>query len=194
MAFDKRRFEAVVLYIAHRRKDDMRFGRTKLAKALFYSDFEAYRIDRKPITGATYIRRPFGPFPRELYDAEESLAERGHVRLDHLVDQYEEKRIVPIGPMPGEALSLVGGAAGLIDIWTDEVASASAARISELSHKHFGWRMAKNDKDEIPYETALLPDRAPGPFLAQEAKDIARERGWLSDGGEWLWERELRSD
>src|SRR3954466_15180163 len=71
--FDSERFEGLVLFIAHSRRHDPRFGRTKLAKSLFYSDFDAYRDQGQPLTGASYIRMPFGPFPRELDSTERAL-------------------------------------------------------------------------------------------------------------------------
>jgi hypothetical protein len=40
--FDEDRFRELVLYIAHKTKDDPTFGRTKLAKVLFSRDFVAY--------------------------------------------------------------------------------------------------------------------------------------------------------
>lgn len=98
--FNQARFEALVLFIAHRRKDDERFGRTKLAKALFYSDFDAYRDQGRSLTAATYIRMPFGPFPRELRATEQTLYDRGVVYLDYVKDVYEEKRIIPLEPLP----------------------------------------------------------------------------------------------
>jgi hypothetical protein len=58
-AFDRERFEGLILYIAHRRRDDVRFGRTKLAKVLFFSDFSVYQDQGEPLTGATYIRMTF---------------------------------------------------------------------------------------------------------------------------------------
>jgi hypothetical protein len=61
--FDKQRFEALVLYIAHRRKDDAQFGRTKLAKALFYSDFDVYRDTAKRSPARPTCECRSGRFP-----------------------------------------------------------------------------------------------------------------------------------
>lgn len=186
--FQRERFEGLVLFIAQRRKDDARFGRTKLAKALFYSDFEAFRDQDKSLTGATYIRMPFGPFPQELKETEEALEERGAAYLDYVKDVYEEKRLIPADE-PAELfepweLELVG-------IWTDRIATATAREISRLSHHHPGWLLARETGERIPYETALLPQERPTGQQAERAKDVARERGWLTDGG-WVWERSAR--
>jgi hypothetical protein len=188
-SFDRDRFEALVLYIAHRRRDDERFGRTKLAKVLFYADFNVYRDSGEPLTGATYQRMPFGPFPRELEETERELERRHEVILDYVKDTYEEKRIIPLrGPPPTLLAGFEEWQVLAVDTWIDRVASATARDISRLSHHHPGWLMAGEVGVEIPYETALLPQDRPTGQEAEEAKDIAREQGWLSDRG-WVWER-----
>lgn len=188
--FNRERFEGLVLFIAHHRRDDPRFGRTKLAKALFYSDFDAYRDQGAPITGAHYIRMPFGPFPQELDEAENALAARGAVYLDYVKDVYEEKRLVPITKVPPD----LGGIfeaweLALVSTWADRIALATAREISRLSHHHPGWLMARDTGEPIPYSTALLPQERPTGRDEERAKEIARDRGWLTDEG-WIWERD----
>lgn len=186
--FNQERFEGLVLFIAHRRKDDERFGRTKLAKALFYSDFDVYRDSGRSLTGATYIRMPFGPFPAELEDTERALDDRDVVYLDYVKDVYEEKRIVPLGPLPDLSGIFEPWALELVRMWADRVATATAREISRLSHHHPGWLLARKTGEPIPYETALLPQERPTGQQAERAKEVARERGWLTDAG-WVWER-----
>lgn len=189
--FEPARFDAMILYIAHRTQDRLDFGRTKLAKVLFYSDFEVYRDQARSLTGATYKRMPFGPFPRELEDAEERLRSRRQAVLDYDKDQYEEKRIKPCGTPPDLTRWYEGWQIATVDIWTDRVAAATARQISDLSHRHPGWRLAGETGNDIPYETALLPgqDRPSGQDR-QRAEQIARDRGWLGERG-WVWERSL---
>jgi hypothetical protein len=189
--FNRAKFEALVLYIAHRRKTDPRFGRTKVAKTLFYSDFDAYRDQDRPLTGATYIRMPFGPYPRELEATEAALADRGVVYLDYVKDVYEEKRIVPVGPPPDLSGLVEPWEQQLVGTWADRIASATAREISRLSHYHPGWLLAEETGKTIPYDTALLPQERPTGQQAEHAKEVARRRGWLTDGG-WIWERSAK--
>jgi len=185
--FDRERFEALVLYIAHRRRDDLKFGRTKFAKVLFYSDFDVFRDTGKPLTGATYQRMPFGPFPRELEETEAAMSERQDVFLDYAKGEYEERRIIPLVPLP-DLRHLFPWELGLVDTWIDRIASASARDISRLSHYHPGWLIAGETGVDIPYETAHLPQERPTGQQAERAKEIARAEGWLRNG-EWIWER-----
>src|SRR5487761_557995 len=86
--FDEVKFRELVLYIVGRCASLPRFGLTKLYKVLFYADFEAHRRRKKPIGGARYLAREWGPVP----------------------DSYErslvESRMVEDGQL---ALKLVGG-------------------------------------------------------------------------------------
>ena len=158
--FQADRFDALLLHIAGSTSDDERFGRTKLAKVLFYSDFEIYRDQREPLTGATYIHMPFGPFPRELDDAEKRLEAAGLIRLDYKKDSYEEKRIVLTAHAP-DLRSFESWQVQLVDAWIRRIRAATAKQISDLSHKHPGWLIAYRTGDEIPYATALLPQERP---------------------------------
>ena len=188
--FNRERFEALVLFIAHHRREDPRFGRTKLAKALFYSDFDAYREQGEALTGAHYIRMPFGPFPQQLEEAERALAARGAVYLDYVKDTYEEKRIVPTGEVPPDLSGIFEPwELALVSIWADRIALATAREISRLSHHHPGWLMARETGEPIPYRTSLLPQERPTGPDEERAKEVARDRGWLTDEG-WLWERD----
>jgi len=187
-SFQADRFEALVLYIAGSTRDDERFGRTKLAKVLFYSDFDTYRDLGESLTGATYIHMPFGPFPEQLEATETRLEAAGLIRLDYEKDSYEEKRIVLIGDAPGPE-GFEPWQVELVNGWIRRIQAATAKEISDLSHKHPGWLIAARTGDEIPYATALLPQERPSAQQAREAEAIARERGWLRDDG-WVWERE----
>ena len=78
--YDPERFEDLVLFIAWAMRDDPHFGRTKLAKTLFYVDFDAYAGEGASLTGSTYEHWDHGPFPPQLYDVERKLAREGRAR------------------------------------------------------------------------------------------------------------------
>jgi len=188
--FDRNRFEALVLYIAHRRRDDERFGRTKMAKVLFYADFSVYQDQGEPLTGATYIRMPFGPFPKALEETEKALEAKGLAVLAHDGEgEYDEKRIIPTKGTPELRGLFEEWQILVVNDWIDRVAAATATQISEMSHHHPGWLLAKKNGETIPYETAILPQSRPTALEASRAKEVARGRGWQASDGEWLWER-----
>lgn len=187
-AFDPKRFEALVRYVAHATADDETFGRTKLAKVLFYSDFDVYRDTGEPLTGATYVRRPFGPFPKELRETEMRLQAEGVVTLEHDVGEREPKRILPRGECPDMTALFEGWQLVVVDRWIEELRPLPAWKVSDVSHEHPGWILARDEWQEINYGTAFLPREPPSYDDTERAERVARERGWLTDAG-WIWER-----
>jgi hypothetical protein len=91
--FDRELFDEAVLYIAWRMRDDPRFGRTKIAKTMFYADFTAYAEEGKPLTGARYFHWPKGPFTPELYRTEERLVARGVASLKEPEFEGDEAKL-----------------------------------------------------------------------------------------------------
>src|ERR1700733_4521543 len=64
--FNRSKFKELVLYLSQRSAGDEGFGAVKLNKLLYRSDFEAYRLLGRPITGETYIKQEFGPVAADL--------------------------------------------------------------------------------------------------------------------------------
>src|SRR5687768_6531005 len=60
MQFDRNKLKAVVLYTCTR-CDPTRLGAVKLHKVLYFADMLHYASTQRPITGATYRKRPLGP-------------------------------------------------------------------------------------------------------------------------------------
>lgn len=178
--YNEERFEELVLYIAWETREDPDFGRTKLAKVLFYSDFTAYLDEGKAFTGARYEAWPNGPFPPVLYDVEKALAAEGRAKVERLDvgpdrGEYEPYRILPNQPPATthfESWELL-----VVDQWIRQVTSATATKISDLSHEHPGWRLAQGG-GEIPYASALISTDP----LSPRALEIA-ERRFATPGG-----------
>ena len=186
--FDEARFDELVLYIAQKTRDDPRFGRTKLAKVLFYADFDAYAKGVRRYSGATYIRMPFGPFPEQLEQAETRMERAGRVRLDYDVEEKEEKKIWPLKDPERVGDFYKGFELSAIDLWIQQIGAQTARKVSDESHDHSGWVIAEHDRVQIPYSTAFLPETRPDQRDLGRAKRVARSRGWLTDAG-WQWER-----
>ncbi len=166
--YDKARLEQLSLYVASRSTDDPRFGKTKLAKILFYSDFMAYTEIGDSITGAEYSKLPNGPFPWALNSAIKRMSKSG-VGAVAVTDYHgrDQERLVAlthpdISGFSSEEISLV-------DQVIDALRLEDAAGVSELSHREAAWKCV-DDMDAIPYELAWV---AAGP--SQESLRIGLE-------------------
>jgi Protein of unknown function (DUF4065) len=183
--FDRDRFEALVLYVAWKTKDDPEFGRTKLAKALFYSDLAIYAETGEPLTGAVYVHRAFGPFPRDLDSLEEKLHSEGTARSQRIEapwdieDDRESLKVFPRREPPhlSEVFEEWDVQRYVVDTYIDKISRMGTWKISDDSHKHPGWLMTE-EFEEIPYQVALMSRRKPSEQDRERAEQLAHEHGW----------------
>lgn len=62
---EDKKYQSVILYLAHRLGGEIK-GKKKLAKLLYFADFDFFEKCQKSITGDTYKALPMGPFPVSL--------------------------------------------------------------------------------------------------------------------------------
>ena len=179
---DEKRLRELVLYIASKCWDDKHYGVVKLNKILFYSDFSAYRIRGKAITGAVYRKYPNGPAPALMKKVRHDLCQKGDaiewrnpvpgVKADG--EPFSENRLLAIRT-PDIDLFFESGEIAIVDEIIEELRADTGRDVSDLSHRHPGWKLAKME-EEIPYFTALLPPRGSAELSAADfatAREIA---------------------
>jgi uncharacterized phage-associated protein len=64
--FNNRKFRGAILYLLANSSGATIEGKKKLAKLLYFADFNFFEAFEKPFTGATYRALPMGPVPQEL--------------------------------------------------------------------------------------------------------------------------------
>jgi hypothetical protein len=158
ITYDSTKFEELLLYVAERSVGDPNFGKTKLNKLLFYIDFLSYGILGKPVTGATYQRRPRGPVPKEIAAARSELTARGDADV-RCVDRfgYTQERLHALRPANMALFS--SAEKQLIDNIIDALWDENGSSASELSHREPGWRIAK-ERETIPYQAVFIGTRS----------------------------------
>ena len=167
--FNADKFREAIVYIASRSERDPYFGAVKLNKALYFSDFAAYRRLGKPITGATYQNLAEGPAPRQMLPIRNEMIREGQVTLEsRAYFNTVQQRIVPWRSPDVSHFSPAELA--IVDEILEATSTLSARAVSDLSHLEMGWRLTQPG-DTIPYESAWLSS---GP-LPQEAQEYARE-------------------
>ncbi len=67
MPINKKKYEQVILYLCSKLGGEIR-GKKKLAKLLYFADFDFFEKYEKPITGELYKSLPMGPFPTNMED------------------------------------------------------------------------------------------------------------------------------
>lgn len=158
---NENKFRELLLFIARRSEGDPRFGAIKLNKLLFYSDFLAYLELGHPITGQPYFALENGPAPRYLVRVREQMVKSKEIAIARKTtfDGVQERVLALREPDPNK---FTPAEIALVTKVLDGCRSQSGTELSELSHRFAGWRLA-GQKEDIPYEVALVGNRPPTP-------------------------------
>ena len=154
--FNSEKFRELVLYIADQSIDDDWFGAVKLNKILYFCDFQAFAKQLQPITGATYVKLPEGPAPRQLLQERQALLdEELAVMENRRVFRYTQQRLVPTASHPELSNCFSDLERAIVEGVLEFLRPLNGSQASELSHEEMGWILA-DDNQVIPYESALL--------------------------------------
>jgi hypothetical protein len=178
--FDAGRFEQLVHYIAWKTRENRDFGRVRIAKVLFYVDFNHFADSGVSLTGASYKAEKYGPFPLCLTSAEAHLSEMGLVQSDRIDgkdrEDGEENRVVGLQKPNFE---LDGYVQELVDHWINEISSISTARwLSTKTHDLPGWKLARPKEEDIPYETVFIGTSAPPDKAVERGRELIGAFEW----------------
>lgn len=81
MVVDKVKYRNLILYLAKNLGGEIR-GKKKLAKLLYFVDFDFFEKYERSISGDTYKALPMGPFPSHLTDLLDEMKQNGELVKD----------------------------------------------------------------------------------------------------------------
>ncbi len=174
--YDRQKFAELLLYAAAKLKNDPLGGATKLNKVLFFAEMEHFRLHGRPISGCRFQKLEHGPAPRHLLPVRQQLVEAGAATLEsETIGNRSLDRLVPRRPAdvslfsPDELES--------IDRTVERLRGLTATQVSDLSHKHPGWRLT-DEGDDIPLASALLDTpQISTPAIRRVAAEISQRYG-----------------
>lgn len=173
--YDKNKLAELVVYIATKTAGSRSFGKTKLNKTLFFSDFLHFREYLTPITGSSYEKYPYGPVPVDIEEIKQNLVNDGSILITEVkVIDYPQERITALRE---PKLSLFSDIEiSRVDDLIETFADLTASAVSDVSHKwSAGWQLA-DDREIIPYETAFLTTQV----ITEEEVEMLRDKLKLS--------------
>ncbi len=86
MTLDQKKYENTVLYLCQKLNGEVR-SKKKLAKLLYFADFDFYEKNQKSITGDTYRALPMGPFPVTLEEVTNEMAKKKTITIDQVTER-----------------------------------------------------------------------------------------------------------
>jgi len=151
---DDTKLDQLVHYVCMRCDNPGKLGATKLNKVLWYSDVFAFAQEGKSITGATYVKRQFGPVPRDIRASRERLIAAG-ILVERQAMSHGYPQVQFIALRPADISMFSGAQISLVDGVLEAICSGhTAASISQLSHDYV-WESAAIG-EEIPMAAAAF--------------------------------------
>jgi len=165
------KFRNVLLYILEQCAGKPNVGETVLYKLLYFSDFNYYELYEEHLTGARYLKLPYGPVPQKLDSIISQLIRAG--QLQRIKTEYyglQQTRYLPL--IKPDLDQLKASEKAVIDRVLGQMSDWSASSISNYSHKDMPW-LATKDGEEINYELAFYRD---APFTVRNYQEVAEEQ------------------
>lgn len=150
--FEFDRYAAIVIWFS---KSVPTVTQTKLYKLLFYSDYLAFRVDAKSLTGAVYRAMPYGPVPVGFSGLRARMEMEDYIVVNEVTYQNgntgEEFRPGPRAEEPAQALT--DDDLRILQCVRDRVGGLTPSQISDLSHREAAWKETPQ-KQVISYARA----------------------------------------
>lgn len=179
--FNKDKFRELVLYIAETTESDSSFGAIKMAKALWLSDFRAFRDLGEPITAATYQKIELGPAPRQYPPVIRELERDGEASV--VAEKHygnELKKVYAKRRAKREVFSTQELA--IVDEVIAMLGNVTGRAVSNWSHEWIWWKSVEFN-EEIPYGVVLFP--AQPVQLTESDYDFGKRVAAKIDAGEY---------
>ncbi len=151
MPLNKKKYENTVLYLCQKLNGEIR-GKKKLAKLLYFADFDFYEKYARSITGDVYRALPMGPFPNALEEMTARLSKGGALNIENVenggtfnpTEVYRAKSGPDISALSEEERSM-------LDRIALKYGQLNGKQLEELSHAEAPYIGTKL-REEIPYE------------------------------------------
>lgn len=151
---NKKKYQNTILYLCQKLGGEIR-GKKKLAKLLYFIDFDFYEKYEKAITGDVYKALPMGPFPMELEKITSEMSKKKILEVSSIKERegyistetYKCITIPDISVFNKEEIKM-------IDRVITKYGHLNGKQLEELSHAEAPY-IATKLKSEISYELSF---------------------------------------
>ena len=148
------RLDRLVHYVCARCDNPYQLGATKLNKILWYSDVLSFANEGRAITGAVYVKRQFGPVPKDIMATRARLQADGSI-IERRVPFHAYNQTQFIALKPADISMFSAEQISLVDTVLQAICSGfTATSISEATHD-LVWQAAEIG-EEIPLAAAAF--------------------------------------
>lgn len=154
MAINKEKYKQVILYLCSELGGILK-GKKKLAKLLYFVDFDFFEKNQKPITGDIYKALPMGPFPTKLEEITTEMKKKKEIEVENIVERegYGPTEIYKCMVKPDLSV-FEKDEIKMIDRVILKYGNLTGRQLEDLTHAEAPYIGTKLKK-EIPYELAF---------------------------------------
>lgn len=155
MPINREKYHEAILYLCKKLGGEIR-GRKKLAKLLYFVDFDYYEKNGTSITGDTYYALPMGPFPTMLEKITHSMEKSGELKIESVEEfgsQYSPTEIYRCSTTCPPSKRLSNDEKQMLDRVAKKYGNLNGKQLEDLSHQEAPY-IATELQKEIPYELA----------------------------------------
>lgn len=153
MALNRKKYQNAILYLCRKLKGEVR-GKKKLAKLLYFADFDLYEKDQKTITGDVYRALPMGPMPSALEEITSEMEEKNLLEVEQVNERegYNATEVYKCLVEP-EAAVFDAEEKKMLDRIILKYGHLTGKQLEELSHAEAPY-VGTELRKEIPFELA----------------------------------------
>jgi transcriptional regulator with XRE-family HTH domain len=147
------KFKNILLYILERCAGKPNVGETVLHKLLYFSDFNYYELYEEHLSGAKYLKLPYGPIPQELDAIITQMIDKGQLqRVKTAYHHSSQTRYLPL--QKANLTELKASEKEMIDQVLTQTSNWSLSSLEQYIQDDMPIKISK-ENEMIDYEFAL---------------------------------------
>jgi len=154
MTLRKKKYQQAILYLCWKLGKEIR-GKKKLAKLLYYLDFDYYEKYQKYFTGEIYKKLPMGPFPVSLEKTTIEMSKKKQLAIDKIDEWngYNPTEVYKILEKPNVS-AFSSEEKKMLDRIIKKYGHLNGKELEKLTHSEAPY-IGTKDKKEIYYELSF---------------------------------------
>lgn len=157
MSLNRKKYQNTILYLCSKLKGEVR-GKKKLAKLLYFVDFDFYEKAQKSVTGDIYYAFPMGPVPSALEEMITEMTKKKMLQIKQVDERAGYNPTEVYKNLTEPDLSVFDDKEKkMLDRIILKYGNLNGKQLEELSHAeapYIGTELRK----KIPYELAFYRD------------------------------------
>jgi uncharacterized phage-associated protein len=154
-SIDAKKYESVVLYLAKKLGGEIH-GKKKLAKLLYFVDFDFFEKHEKSVTGDIYKALPMGPFPEHMSEIVKLLQDEKKMTVETIPEheRYHPTEVYKLTATDIDEKRLSPDEKGMLDYVVEKYGRMNGKELEVLTHAEAPY-IGTAPGQEIAYELAF---------------------------------------